>query len=92
MKIWRLARTILLSISMTNSILKQSCQCVTKQKEEQNREIVTGKCAMNITNTGGADWVWSGLKTEDKASGRQAPLRETAQSKLCHCAENFENV
>lgn len=26
---------------------------------------------------------------EDKASGRQAPLRKTAQSKLCHYAENL---
>lgn len=43
---------------------------------------------MNITNTGGAVWVWSGLKMEDKASGRQAPLRKMAQSKLCHyCRE-----
>lgn len=88
----RLSSTILLSISMTNSIPKQSCKCITEQKEEQNREIATGKCTMNITSAGGAVWVWSGWRMEDKASGRQKPLGKMAQSKLCHYAENFEGV
>lgn len=47
---------------------------------------------MNITKAGGTVSVWSGLKMEDKVSGRQGPLSKTAQSKLCHYAENFENV
>ena len=87
---WHLSRTILLSISTTNSI--QVCQCIIKQKEQQNHENLTGKCTMNITKAGGTVSVWSGLKMEDKVSGRQGPLSKTAQSKLCHYAENFENV
>lgn len=47
---------------------------------------------MNVANAGGAEWVRSGVRTEDKASGCQAPLSKMAQSKLCHYAENFEDV
>lgn len=61
--------TILPSISTTNSLLKQLCQHIIRQKEEQNREIVTGKCTMNITNTGGAVWVWSRVGMEGNTPG-----------------------
>lgn len=77
---------------MTDSTLKQSSKWIIKWKEKQNRGIVTGKCAKNITNTSGAVWMLGGLKMKDKASGRQAPLRKIAQSKLRPYAENFENV
>lgn len=35
-------------------------------------------------------WVQNGLKIEDKASGRQAPLGKVTQSKLYYYAVNFE--
>lgn len=88
----RLSPTILPSIYMTKAILKQAGQWIIKWKAKQNPEIVTGKCSKSITNTGGSAWMWGGVKMEDKASRRQAPLRKTAQSKLRLYAENFGNV
>lgn len=47
------------------------------------------KCSTS-TKTDRTVWVWNGLKIEDKASGRQAPLGKKSQSKLYHYAVNFE--
>lgn len=83
---------ILPSIYMTNSILKQSCKWIIKRKEEQKREIVTRKEREEHHTHRWRCLSAEGIEDGDKASGRQAPLRKTAQSKLCHYAENFENV
>lgn len=44
------------------------------------------------TNSDIVVWLWNGLKIEDKASGRQAPLGKKPQSKLYHYTVNFEKI